>query len=437
MATTQGARVAASEHMVSGAHKLKTETDQLRARTEEAEAQAKRLQSAREEWQAALRSGDIDQIKIKSATFESLQRENAKVSKDVAQKTAILAEGFADIGVRLKSLEKLTPEGVELVTSAEATLEGAKGKLVQAQAGQWNIFGMRDKAIVRAKEDITTAEEALNLAKEQAELMRREALNSMDIRTSLQTNEAVTQELVEMAQGRIKHLEEQIANVQGSLKATQEDIRSDVDNMAAYKSELDEKRSALSGLRSELESLVEGTPEWRDYRDRVIAMEAEFETAETKHSATLISSKERERFLEMGINQERLLKTALSRQHEWIAILQIGSQNRSVYYESYLAGLQVVAEHDAMQHHDKVAVQIDEDIAMSTAQAEQAAQRAMLERVERMPEQLRRMRQINAASVANRVDWEQRMQVAFRDFITKSREDAGYDNRDTYREKSS
>src|SRR5271169_1785050 len=108
---------------------------------------------------------------------------------------------------------------------AAALVEDAMGSLVQAQAMQFNILGRRDRAIAAARSGIETVEAALKTTKQQNEAMRRERLNKMDLKQSMQLQQAITQELTDVAQSRIGEIEAYLDAVQQNVNATMDGIK--------------------------------------------------------------------------------------------------------------------------------------------------------------------------------------------------------------------
>ena len=439
MATTNGAAVRQAQaptgriDMRTVQQRQADQTAAFKARSEKAHEQTEKLQGIRSQWEQALAKGDVDTLKILNANFESVRRESAANSKDLSQMMFALLDGYKDIGVVLKNVEELNPAEAKIVSDAEALHERAKGDLVKAQAAQFNIFGIRDRAIAKAQQDIHTAEEAVTMAKQQAEAMRRERINKMDLSQSMQLQQSITQELTQIAQDRIAEIEANLTAVKENVTATMDELNTDTKALEDQDAKLKQANAELGTLNDELASYQANSSEWQECRTRILNKTRERDDIEADRNATFMKTQEGERFIEFNKMEEQGQIQLLAQHKTWITLLQMGAKQRDVLYEVHLGLVQGSADQEAMSMIDKVGVETDERMATDAAARSQAMRDNTINRMRAIPERVRRLRQITGAENENQAKFEQDFAEAITEFQNNFGTAPGYDDRGSYR----
>jgi len=416
----------------------KDQVNRFKERTEKSHQQTEKLGEIRAAWQDALARGDIDTLKIVNANFEAAARENAANSKDISQMMVAVLEGYKDVGVIIKATEELNEEEKKILSSAEELLDVAKGKKVQAEAMQDSFLNRlsgnnREAAIASAKEAIATAEEAVRIAKQTAETMRRERLNKMDLKQSMQLMQAITQELIDVAEGRISEIENNLVAVQENVTSTMDEIKKDTKSLEDFDAQLKQANGELVTLNEELSSYVANTSEWQDCRGRIIEKTRSRDAIEADRNAAFARSQEGQRFVEFSKMEEQGQVQLLSQHKNWISLLQMGTKQRDVLYAVHLGLLRGAADQEAMAMSDQVATETDERMVLEAAMKTQAMRRNTLERINRLPDQVRRLRQITETDVQNQTDFEKQLDAAIEEFRKNFGTSKGYDDRNAHR----
>jgi chromosome segregation ATPase len=411
----------------------KAGADRFKERSARAAEQTDKLQQLRGAWQLALQSKDIDTLKILNADFESAARESAQNTKDLSGMMFALLDGYKDIGVAIKAAEEFNTEEKKIMDDAAALVEDAKGSLVQAQAMQFNILGRRDRAIAAARSGIETAEAALKTTKQQNEAMRRERLNKMDLKQSMQLQQAITQELTDVAQSRIGEIEANLDAVQHNVNATMDGIKADTALLEGFDTKLTQANAELGTLNEELTSYTENSSEWQDCRDRILKKTRERDDIEAERNAAFMRTQEGQRFIEFNKIEEQGQIQLLAQHKNWISLLQLGTQQRDILYEVHLGLVRGAADQEAMSMIDQVATETDERMATDAGMKTQAMRKNTLDRLNRMPDQVRRLRQITETETQNQVEFERQFSAKIEEFHKNFGTIAGYDDRGAHR----
>lgn len=409
--------------------------DRFKERSAKAAAQTQKLSEMRGAWQKALETKDLDTLKILNADFQSATRASAQNTKDLSSMMFALLDGYKEIGISIKAAEDFTTSEQSIMSSAQALVVQARGSLVQAQAKQWNIFGMRDKAIAIAQSSIETAEGAVKTAKQQAELMRRDRLNTMDMKQSMQLQQAITQELTAVAQERIAEIESNLTSVQQNVTDTMDGIKTDTLEMEGLDEKLAQANGEIRTLNDELVSYIENSSEWQDCRDRVLKKTRERDNTEAQRNAAFMRTQEGQRFIEFNRMEEQGQVQLLAQHTNWISLLQMGTKQRDILYEVHLGLVRGAADQQAMSMIDEVATQTDEHMVGDAAMKTQAMREATLRRLEGLPDQVRRLRAITSTENKNQVEFERKFAAQIEEFHANFGSTAGYDDRDSVRGK--
>lgn len=413
--------------------KQAVEANRFKERSATAHEQTEKLKDIRSRWQEALEHKDIDTLKILNADFESASRDSAANSKDLSQMMFALLEGYKDIGVVIKSAEEFNESEIKLTQDADALLAQAKGKLVQAQGKQWNLFGMRDNAIAAATNDINTAETSLTMAKQQAEMMRRERLNNMDLSQSMALQQGITQELTEIAQARITEIETNLTAVKENVTATMDGISTDTTALEKFDQDLTQANAELASLNEEMISYKENSSEWQECRSRILVKTRQRDDIEAERNATFMRAQEGQRFIEFNKIEEQGQVQLLAQHKNWISLLQMGSQQRDILYEVHLGLVRGAADQEAMSMIDKVGTETDERMATDASKKAQAMRKNTLDRLASMPEKVRRLRSITETEIQNQADFERQFAEQIEEFHRNFGTAAGYDDRAAHR----
>lgn len=433
-AKAQTASPAGRIDMRAAQDKTKAQAEQLKVRSAKSVEQAEKLKDIRNAWQEAINTNDIDQLKILNADFSAASQEAAKNRGDLSAMMISLLDGYKDIGISIAAANELNADEKKMVTDAEALLESAKGKLPQAQAIQYNFLGRRDKAIAAAKNAIEVAEAAVATAKSQTASMRRTRLNDMNMTSSLQLQQAVAQELTTKAQENIATIEADLDAVQQNVSATMDRIKIDTKTMEDLDTQLKQANGELGTLNEELTSYTENSSEWQDCRDRIVKKTRERDDLETQRNSAFLAAQEGQKFLEFNRQEEQGQATLLAQHKQWITIMQMGSEQRDVLYEKHMRFVQGSADVEGLSMADQIATETDKRLATETAMQTQAMRKNMLDRLGRMPGEVKAMRSIREADVKGQVEYEKRFISMIEEFHKNFGTDAGYDDRGAHRD---
>lgn len=426
------------------------QADAIRQRMASSKESQAKLQNLASDLQSAVARGDIDQVKILSSDFESANRDAQKNAQDLAQAMMGLGEGFKDIGIALQQVQDFTPAELKVISDAKELVERKTAEVAVAQqevvtAGQkMNLFGVRERAVTaatekvaRLKSELETANLGVKTAEQMSEQMRRQRVESMSLDQSLQQLQSVTQQIVEMAKGRIGEIEGNITAIEAGRIETVEDLKRFAQEVEDGDAAIKQCKAELEGLRAQQGEHIQNSAEWMALKGAVEQKVNELATLESERNKAFTLSQDGQRFLEMYRVQEQSQRNLLQFHSIWIATLEEGVRQRSTLYESHLGVIRAAADQQAMAMVDSVGIESDERITTDAAQHQAAIQRNMLGRLESMPEHLRRIRDVTQATAKSNAEFDAKMSKLLDAFHENFGTKKGYDDAAQYGGESS
>lgn len=405
--------------------------NRFKERTAKARDQTDRMKGIREEMAEAIVAKDIDKMKILNATFAEARADYQKNSRDLSAVMGGLLTGYQDIGVALKAAEQFTADEQKLIDNASALVEESKRKLGHAENDWYILPGGKKRAVKAANEAIATAENGVVTATQMAEALRRERLNNMSIQQSMQLQQGITQELTELAQDRIAGIQENLEEIQVNTDILADQLKTEAKKLEDLDKALEQANAELHTLQEELAGYAQNSSEWQACRDRIRLKERERNHVESDRNATFLRNEQAQVFIESSKIQEDGQRELLAQHKNWIAILQLGAQQRDVQYGVYLDLLKDNADQEAMSRVDEISSETDERVAENTAQIVQSMRDNTMKWMDRAPKRLDNMRKIVGANVEGQAAFEAEVNRRIDEF--KKSLHIGYDDRETYR----
>jgi chromosome segregation ATPase len=417
-AANQAVRTPTSANRLKAGASLETieqvaakQADAIRERMQRAKKQTQRLQDTSEQLQEAVKRGDIDQVKIIAADFQSASQDAEQNSQDLAQAMIGLTKGFKDIGIALEEVQEQSEDEKKLVTDAEALVARKESELRVAQdervrAGtKTNFLGVRDRAVEEAKEkvnqretELATAKAGVEAAKQLAAQRQRDRLKNMDLEHSLQRLQSITTQISTIAKERVGEIETNLESIQTGRVEMGESLKKLAIDVEAGDQNMKRVNAELSQLLEQQREQTANSPEWTTLEAQIRDKQSELAMVESDRNKAFAASQDGQRFLQMYDVQEQSQRGLLQFHQMWITTLETGVEQRSILYESHLGVIRAAGDQAAMSMVDKVATETDERLTEDAARHLSAIQGNAIDRLKAIPEQVKRLRDIKSAS---------------------------------------
>ncbi|MBI2109446.1 MAG: hypothetical protein HYT93_04740 [Parcubacteria group bacterium] len=402
---------------------------EMQERSEKAAQAVEHFETIAKDIQEALSTGDVDRAGILAADLKSARTAVDATTKDIARVMIALGEQYKEIGVSIDALEKLNPDEQKIVDDAEAMFGRAKSDLAKAEKKMFNIFfGRRDKAIAKAKKDIESAEAGMKAAQEIASAKQRERLINADLSTSMQRIQACTQIAIDNAVGRVSFIEEDLQSVDAALVeglAKREEL---VANIEVLTKNLTNHEAQLATLVAQRNEVQQGTEEAARLETEISEVTKERDKAREEQNKNFMVLQEQERFIEIYKTHVAGQRQFLEHHHAWVATLQMGVKERETIFDSQIGAMQATADQEAMKMIDDVATTVDMKGMEAMAKMITGGQKAILDRIERAPKDLKTLEEISEARAEARANFEKRLDDILEQFSNGYGRDTSYDS---------
>ncbi len=426
------------------------QAERMRQRSQQATKDTEKLKQIGADLQDALARRDVDQVKILSATFETARASAQATSRDLAQVIKALGDQYKDIGIEIAGLKefneeekKILDDAKELLARAEAGRRVADEGLIKAQQ-KWSTFGIRERAVQAAEADIEAAKSRVDgaqagveAAKQLANQKQRDRLSSADMSTSLQRLQTITQQVIDIASGQIGAIEEDLAAVDTGLEDTSSRIEDLTGTLEGLTQSLEGFEANLNILREQLNEHAQGSSERATLEKEIIEKTRERDQTKAEHTKNFLLLQESQRFIEQYKLHATTQRQNLEYQKAWVALLEMAVKERTVLFDSHIGAMQYAANQEAMKTADGVGAETDYTLAGDMAQLAVAGERALIERVERAPEDTKRLRAVLEARTKSRAEFEDRLAKADKLYQQNYGTPEGYDSVVGHREKDS
>lgn len=417
----------------------------VRSRMDSQKERTARLKQTAEDLQDALKSGDIDRVKILSANFKSASEDLDSNTKDLAQVMMGLGQGFKDIGIALEEVQQRSADEQKLVDDAHALLERMEGRVSAANTElataerSFDFLGSRQRAVTAANEAIASATRqrddakvGITTAEQLADQRMRDRLQNMSLDQSLQRLQSITQQVIQIATERISEIETNIEAIEAGRIQTVEDLKSYTKEIEEGDSKIAAVKAAIQNLNDQQRELTENSSEWTALQGQIKEKQNELAQVEADRNKAFSLAQDGQRFLEAYAVQEASQRGLLQFHQIWISTLETGVQQRSVLYESHLGVIRAAGDQKAMGMVDAVAVETDERITNDAAKHLGAIQNQMTDKLISMPDQVRRMREITSAMAEGKAAFDQNMDKLRAIFNQNYDTPQGYDDSGSY-----
>lgn len=321
--------------------------------------------------------------RILKANFEQVQELQKRDQKDFAEVMFALTKIFEGIGQDYLVLEQPDESAEAIVRSAQASHRDALTNLTEAQELWFNWwFSRRDKAVAKAQQLITEAEQNIALARVKAKALARERLQNATLNVALQKLLYMSDQAIKILRDRLVSSLEQLAIVTKAKEETLADKAKAADAMTKYKTKLEGVEADLLREEEALTGLVNGTPEYAAKERQVSELKRQAEKIRGDHNTALTLFQTQERAAVEFHTHEMAWQKLIDNQRMWIVALTKETENRYRSFTSRLEAMKRVSDQEVAQHIGQAGAKVDQRNTEAMAQYTVASTRARVEFME-------------------------------------------------------
>ncbi len=328
---------------------------------------------------------------IIDSNFKTINKDAQETEKDLQELMLHLRSMLDSCGGEFAQLQELNEEEAAIVERAKNAIKKAESDLKDAEdmSGAWNIlFGMKNRKLKQAREDLEFSESNVERAAEKANKMYRDRLKNADIGESLNR-------IISQVQGMIGILEDEILEVDsqiGGLKNRKEISFSTKEKaanvMRERKSALEQIESKLENSEKELVELANNTPEHTAKQKEIADLREERAELKGKYNIALGIFESKERFVDQIVVHLEAQTTIKNNLKQLIGQLKSDTEERVTTYQSGLQLIQSATAQEAASIYEEAGVKTDQKITEIAAKVFIGSEKDRIERQKKHPERL-------------------------------------------------
>jgi hypothetical protein len=424
-----------------------SQAKQMQNRSANQTAELEKLKQIGADLKAALTSGDIDKAKLLQADFKSARESVATDTKDLAQVMFAIGQQYDSIGISIDSLKEFSDEEKAIIAGPTQVLETRKGELEIARRAlqteelappppAWKFLAeSKDDKVNKAKAAVTAAEtkvaeaqEAVKTAETIAQQQRRERLIEASLEQSLNRLMAVTDQAIQIATGRIATIEEDLRVVSAGVIDVSSSIEKLTTEVSGFDTDLERMDASIRVLESEMSEHAQNqqSPEYAALQTRLREANTLREQKVSDRTKSFMLLQEQQRFIEQFTLHQTVQQQSLEFHRAWIATLELANSHRAKLFKSQIGAMQAAGDQEAMSIIDAAATEVDKRGTKTMAELAIAGRRGISERVARMPDEIKALRDITKANVEDSARFEAEMAKMAKLFQQNYGDDASY-----------
>lgn len=403
---------------------LRTDTDSALSKLESAGAtdiEAKMAELEAKMNDAASLSDEKERdirMKTLQADFDTLRAALRAEEQDLSQAVLGLNALMNEMGTEYEDLMEPSNEERAIVAEAEDKVSDAE-KLIQQiedKPGWQFIFSSREKQLRVARSNLDAAKKGVETAQVEAKKKARDRLMKATMEESLQQFMYKVEKTIQIMSERRKEIQRQLDAVSHRKTEAFRIKEEAAQALEELDRKLNQEEAALQSAEQELDTLVNGSPEYVAKEQSVSALRREVEMLRGKRNQALVLFQSKERFAaELDVHEKSQMKLR-DNQDAWITLLKSDTEERLITFKSRLEAMKAMSDQDVAQSLDNLGVAIDKSNVEFMTQVGAASDKRRMELVESQPERIRKIEEARAAQAEAQARIREREQAALEEF---------------------
>jgi len=336
-----------------------------------------------------------NRLEVLDAEFEKLRENQRKEEEDLANAVFGLNAILEEMGSEYANLQQLNAEEESLITAAKSVLAACEKEQAEADE-KWLAF-RREAAKKTAEEKIKEAEKLVKDAEQEAHRRARQRLLQFDMEQSLQDFMYKVEKTIEIMDRRATDINVQLEAVQVRKAAAYDMKAQAAAQLEKLDAELNDQEATLRDEEEMLEVVTNGTEEHAAQSKIVSDLRADVERIRGERNKAFVLFESKEKFAKELEIHERTQMKLRDNQLMWSTSLRSDTEERVVTFRSRLEAMKAMSDQDVAKQLDDMGAAIDQANADYMAAAGVASDKARMEKIEKHPERIAKMDEIQAA----------------------------------------
>lgn len=349
------------------------------------------------------------------AVYEEVVRDEQRESVlDAVQKVEEIA-AQADSVEALRQAIDVENAHLKDVIATKAKLQETVGSLIAGYDALTNALGGE----IDSMKAMTLKEKIVGVfSAESARRMRERRVQEADIETQLQDLVSQTQAIGGLLAGHADVLNREYESVGSKLEQQQDELKTATETFEATDRELDELNTQISEKREAMAELT-GTARAEADRDLQQLINRANEVTEQRNTS-LSNAQTHELFIENHKIALDSLMRQKAAQRILIDKLRISTENRIIQYAATLESIKTAAQQESAHAIDQIGTDVDETTSRTMAAVGAAADRSIVEMLERHANDVQKRRATQAEVARADAEFTRRFAEVARQFLDEA-----------------
>lgn len=355
------------------------------------------------------------------ADFETLRGELQQEQEDLSQAVFGLNSLMNEMGQEYEDLMEPDDSEKQVVAKAESAVKAAEANIIKIEdAPAWKfLLSSREKALREARAGLEKAQTGVETAQIQVKKMARDRLMKASIEESLQQFMFKVEKTIEIMEERRKEVQKQLESVSNRKSEAFRVKEQAAELLEKLDAELNESEGELQSREAELDTMVNGSPEYVAAEKDISALRKKVEEIRGRRNQALVLFQSKERFAaELDVHEKSQMKLR-DNQDAWITLLKSDTEERLVTFRSRLEAMKAMSDQDVAQNLDNLGTAIDKSNVDFMAKVGSASDRRRMEMVESQPERIKKIEEARAAQAEAQARIREREHEALAQFRDK------------------
>ncbi|MDO8669255.1 MAG: hypothetical protein Q7K65_03095 [Candidatus Buchananbacteria bacterium] len=332
-------------------------------------------------------------LKVLEAEFRSLSKDAAQEEKDLAEAVFGLNGMLETMGAEYDNLGQLSESDQAGIKKAENAIAEAEQDLLSAQGKRW----FRSHAVSQAELAVQETKSRLKQLQDESRKNARQRLMHADMSTSLQEFQVRVEKTIAIMTRRLNDITTQLKSVSVRKSKAFEIKEAAAQALEQLDSNLNEAEASLRGEEELLETMINGTKEHSAQTEKVSNLRAQVEDLRGNRNTAFTLFQSKEKFsAELEIHERTQMKLR-DNQRMWIVALKSDTEERVVSFKSRLEAMKAAADQEIAKELDDMGSQVDQNNAEYMARVGSASDRLRMDKLEKHPERIRKIVEVQQA----------------------------------------
>jgi len=359
--------------------------------------------------------------KILDATLKSLEVTRKGDAREIAQQLKEFGQAGGEFQEIMSELMKPLPEEEALIAEAEKAIVDAK----TAREELKDIWFNKKKRIAAADKRVEDAKTTLAMTQENVKAATLNRLDTQDTEKSLKTFKTCREKIVVNAKKGMVAIEGEITNISEKKEKAFKTQLEASKLLEKLETDVSKKAAEYESAQLKLETIPANTTEYYEQQKVVSDLNVGLEDLRAKRNGAFMIVQEKDK----EVKEEEIHHVTQMRAHQtqrlWILQALADAEKQETTFRSWISMMKTMPIQEMLAGASAISTDLNKKATSYMAQAQEAAQKNILNMVDTLPEQARTLKAVGVAQKESATRFTEHLEKAIQAFKDEYKEDPG------------